>query len=80
MEPAQGCQQGHRAPLRHQGVHDPITPRSEADQVVSALRERGIPVEYMVLEEEGHGIVRRDNMPRYLARSYRFLAEHLGLE
>jgi dipeptidyl aminopeptidase/acylaminoacyl peptidase len=64
----------------YQGVHDPITPRSEADQVVSALRGRGVPVEYMVLEDEGHGIVRRDNTARYLARSYRFLAEHLGLQ
>jgi len=64
----------------YQGVHDPITPRSEADQVVSALRQKGVPVEYMLLEDEGHGITRRDNLARYLARSYRFLAEHLRLE
>jgi dipeptidyl aminopeptidase/acylaminoacyl peptidase len=64
----------------YQGVHDPVTPRSEADQVVSALRAHRVPVEYLVLESEGHGVVRKENVATYLARSYRFIAEHLGLE
>jgi protease II len=64
----------------YQGVHDPVTPRSEADQVVSALRAHRVPVEYLVLESEGHGVVRKENVATYLARSYRFIAEHLGLQ
>jgi dipeptidyl aminopeptidase/acylaminoacyl peptidase len=38
-----------------------------------------VPVEYMLVANEGHGVTRRDNVIAYLARSYRFVAEHLGL-
>ena len=64
----------------HQGVHDPVTPRSEANQVVSAPRAHRVPVESLVLQNEGHGVVRKENVATYLARSYRFIAEHLGRE
>ena len=64
----------------YQGVHDPFTPQGEADQIVAALRAHGVPVEYMLLENEGHGISRRDNLVSYLNRSYRFLAEQLHLD
>jgi dipeptidyl aminopeptidase/acylaminoacyl peptidase len=60
----------------YQGVNDPITPRNEADQMVIALRKRAIPVEYMLLENEGHGIKRNENKAEYLARAARFLEEH----
>jgi dipeptidyl aminopeptidase/acylaminoacyl peptidase len=63
----------------YQGVHDPITPQHEADQIVAALRSRHIPVEYMLIANEGHGVTRRENLIAYLARSYRFLADHLAL-
>ena len=63
----------------YQGVKDPVTPRDEADQIVVALRRRGIPVEYMLIANEGHGITRRDNKIAYLVRSFRFIADHLGL-
>jgi dipeptidyl aminopeptidase/acylaminoacyl peptidase len=64
----------------YQGVHDPVTPQGEADQMVAALRAHGVPVEYMLLENEGHGISRRENIVSYLTRSYRFLAEQLHLK
>jgi acetyl esterase/lipase len=60
----------------YQGVGDPITPQNEADQIVKALRQRKIPVEYMLLANEGHGLSRRENNAEYLARSARFLEEH----
>jgi dipeptidyl aminopeptidase/acylaminoacyl peptidase len=63
----------------YQGVHDPVTPQNEADQIVAAVRKSKVPVEYMLVENEGHGIVRRANWIAYLARSYRFLSEHMGL-
>jgi dipeptidyl aminopeptidase/acylaminoacyl peptidase len=64
----------------YQGVHDPVTPQGEADQIVTALRAHGVPVEYMLLENEGHGVSRRENIVSYLNRSYRFLAEQLRLD
>jgi dipeptidyl aminopeptidase/acylaminoacyl peptidase len=63
----------------YQGVRDPVTPQHEADQIVAALRRRRVPVEYMLVANEGHGVTRRENMIAYLARSYRFVAEHMGL-
>jgi dipeptidyl aminopeptidase/acylaminoacyl peptidase len=63
----------------YQGVHDPVTPQNEADQIVAALRKRNVPVEYMLVENEGHGLTRRENLVEYLARSFRFLALHLDL-
>jgi len=63
----------------YQGVHDPISPQNEADQIVRAVRARNIDVEYMLLENEGHGVTRRENQISYYARTYRFLADRLGL-
>jgi acetyl esterase/lipase len=60
----------------YQGVNDPVTPKNEADQIVIALRRRGVPTEYMVEDNEGHGIVRSDNRAEFLARAARFLEEH----
>lgn len=62
----------------YQGVHDPITPQNEADQIVKALRQRKVPVEYMLVANEGHGLSRRENTAEYLVRTARFLEEHAG--
>lgn len=61
----------------YQGVRDPVTPQKEADQIVDALKARKIPVEYMLLPDEGHGVTRRANVITYLARSYRFVVAHM---
>jgi acetyl esterase/lipase len=61
----------------YQGVRDPVTPQHEADQIVEALRKRNVPVEYMLIANEGHGVTRRENFVAYLARSYRFVTSHM---
>jgi len=60
------------------GANDPRVPRSESDLIVGALRERKVPVEYMVADDEGHSLARKENAVRFLARSGRFLEEHAG--
>lgn len=51
-----------RAPLMViHGANDPRVPLSEAEQIVRALRERGVPVEYLVYEDEGHGLAKLKN-------------------
>ncbi|HTO97252.1 MAG TPA: prolyl oligopeptidase family serine peptidase, partial [Myxococcales bacterium] len=62
----------------YQGQNDPRVPRAESDAIVSALRSRGRPVEYMVAPDEGHSLDRRENQLEFYARSARFLEEHLG--
>jgi len=60
------------------GANDPRVPRSESDLIVKALRGRDVPVEYMVANDEGHSLARRENMIAFAARSARFLEEYAG--
>ncbi len=59
------------------GANDPRVPRSESDLIVGALRQRRIPVEYMVKDNEGHSLARRENQVEFCARVARFLEREL---
>jgi dipeptidyl aminopeptidase/acylaminoacyl peptidase len=61
-----------------QGANDPRVPQSESEQIVAALRENGIPHEYLLFPDEGHGFARPENRLRFYAAAERFLARHLG--
>lgn len=61
-----------------QGANDVRVPPAESEQIVGALRERGIPVDYLFFPDEGHGFVREANQLAYYAAVERFLARHLG--
>ncbi len=43
------------------GRNDPRVPLGEAEQIASALRERGADVELLIFDDEGHGLVKRPN-------------------
>jgi dipeptidyl aminopeptidase/acylaminoacyl peptidase len=60
------------------GANDPRVPRSESDLIVGALRQKGVPVEYMVKDNEGHSLDRRETQIEFYARVARFLEKHLG--
>ncbi|WP_207956003.1 alpha/beta hydrolase family protein [Rubrobacter marinus] len=61
-----------------QGANDPRVKQAEAEQVVAAMREKGIDHEYMLFEDEGHGFARPENRLEFYAAAERFLARHLG--
>jgi len=61
-----------------QGANDPRVKQAEADQIVVAMREAGLPVEYILAPDEGHGFRQRENRIAMYARIEEFLAEHLG--
>jgi dipeptidyl aminopeptidase/acylaminoacyl peptidase len=61
------------------GANDPRVPRAESDMIVSAVRKKGVPVEYMVKDNEGHSLARKENQVEFYARSARFLEKHLAL-
>jgi dipeptidyl aminopeptidase/acylaminoacyl peptidase len=44
-----------------QGMNDPRVPRSEAEQMVAALKRRGVPVWYLMARDEGHGFRKKGN-------------------
>ncbi|MGC8669447.1 MAG: prolyl oligopeptidase family serine peptidase [Chthonomonadales bacterium] len=61
-----------------QGANDPRVKRTESEQIVAALRERGKDVEYLLFEDEGHGFARPENRLRFYAVAEKFLARWLG--
>ncbi|MGV3523486.1 MAG: prolyl oligopeptidase family serine peptidase [Candidatus Sericytochromatia bacterium] len=61
-----------------QGANDPRVTQLEAEQIVAALRDKGLPHEYLLFEDEGHGLAKPSNRMRFYAAVERFLAEHLG--
>jgi len=60
------------------GANDPRVKQAEADQIVVAMRERDLDVEYIVAPDEGHGFRGRENRLAMYARSEEFMAMHLG--
>ncbi|OXM50323.1 hypothetical protein CFP71_28245 [Amycolatopsis thailandensis] len=60
-----------------QGANDPRVPKAESDQIVAALRDNGVPSEYLLFDDEGHGLVKPENRLKFYAWAERFLAEHL---
>lgn len=61
-----------------QGANDSRVVQAESDNLVAALRERGVAVEYMVKDDEGHGFLNPDNQIDMYHAVERFLAQHLG--
>ena len=61
-----------------QGANDPRVKQAESDQIVDAMRERGLPVEYLVFPDEGHGFARPENNLKFTAAAENFLALYLG--
>ena len=60
-----------------QGANDPRVKQAEADQIVEALKSRGIDVPYMLKEDEGHGFYNEDNQFDFYREMESFLAKHL---
>ena len=61
-----------------QGANDPRVNKAESEQIVTALRDRGSPVEYLLAPDEGHGFARPINNLAMFAAAEKFLAKYLG--
>lgn len=61
-----------------QGANDPRVNKNESDQIVEALKAKGIEVEYMVKDNEGHGFQNEENRFDFYRAMERFLGKHLG--
>jgi dipeptidyl aminopeptidase/acylaminoacyl peptidase len=61
-----------------QGANDPRVRQAESDQIVSVMRKNGIPVTYVLFEDEGHGFANPANSIRFFAAAETFLADALG--
>jgi dipeptidyl aminopeptidase/acylaminoacyl peptidase len=61
-----------------QGANDPRVKQAESEQIVAALRQRGIDHEYLLFEDEGHGFAKPENRLRFYGVAEAFLARYLG--
>lgn len=59
-----------------QGANDPRVVKAESDQIVEKLREAGRDVEYLVLEDEGHGFSKKENELKVYKAVAEFLKQH----
>lgn len=78
-----------RSPIHHverftkplivlQGMQDPIVPPNQSEKIVDALRERKVPVAYLLFDGEQHGFRRSENIRRALDAELSFYAQVLG--
>ena len=63
-----------------QGANDPRVNIAESDQIVKALEDQGIAVEYMVKDNEGHGFHNEENRFDFYRAMLAFLDKHLKSE
>ncbi len=61
-----------------QGANDPRVKQAESEQIVEAMKSKGIDYEYMLFPDEGHGFARPENRLKFFAAAEKFLARHLG--
>jgi dipeptidyl aminopeptidase/acylaminoacyl peptidase len=78
-----------RSPLTHasaikkplliaQGANDPRVKQAESDQIVKAMKDKNIPVTYVLYPDEGHGFARPKNRTSFYAIAEGFLSQCLG--
>ena len=60
-----------------QGSQDPRVLQVESDEIVAGVRANGVPVEYVLFEDEGHGFVKKENQIEAYSRVLKFLDTYL---
>jgi len=60
-----------------QGAQDPRVLQVESDEIVENVRKNGVPVEYVLFEDEGHGFVKKENQIEAYEKTLQFLDTYL---
>lgn len=60
-----------------QGAQDPRVLQVESDEIVAGVRSNGVPVEYVLFEDEGHGFVKKENQIEAYGKILEFLDVYL---
>jgi dipeptidyl aminopeptidase/acylaminoacyl peptidase len=61
-----------------QGANDPRVKKQESEQIVAAMKERNIPVYYLLKENEGHGFSNEENQIEFYKYLEAFFARYIG--
>jgi dipeptidyl aminopeptidase/acylaminoacyl peptidase len=60
-----------------QGANDPRVIKAESDDIVAAVKKNGVPVEYVIFADEGHGFTKKNNQIEGYSAVLKFLDTHL---
>jgi dipeptidyl aminopeptidase/acylaminoacyl peptidase len=60
-----------------QGANDPRVLKAESDEIVEAVRKKGVAVEYHLFENEGHGLSRKETQEKAYQATLMFLDKYL---
>ena len=60
-----------------QGAQDPRVLQAESDEIVAGVRKNGVPVEYVLFEDEGHGFLKKENQIEGYSKILEFLDTYL---
>jgi dipeptidyl aminopeptidase/acylaminoacyl peptidase len=60
-----------------QGANDPRVIKPESDDIVVAVRKNGVPVGYVVFDDEGHGFSKKQNQIEGYGKIFAFLDNYL---
>ncbi|WP_250630135.1 S9 family peptidase [Rhodoflexus caldus] len=63
-----------------QGANDPRVLKIESDQIVEAVRKNNVPLEYVLLPDEGHGFSKRENEQLVYEKIVQFMDKYLKNE
>ena len=63
-----------------QGVNDPAVLKIESDEIVEAVEKNGVPVRYVLFEDEGHGIRKKENRVEGYTAILEFLDQYLKVK
>ena len=60
-----------------QGANDPRVLKIESDEVVETVKKKGVPVDYIVFPDEGHGFIKKENEIKGYGQILQFLDKYL---
>lgn len=63
-----------------QGLEDKVVPPNQAEMMVEAIKQKGLPVAYVPFEGEQHGFRRAENIKRALDGEFYFYSRIFGFE
>jgi dipeptidyl aminopeptidase/acylaminoacyl peptidase len=60
------------------GANDPRIKQAESEQIVEAMKQKGLEYDYLLFPDEGHGFVKPENRLKFYKIAEKFLAKYLG--
>jgi dipeptidyl aminopeptidase/acylaminoacyl peptidase len=60
-----------------QGSKDPRVLQVESDEIVAAAKKNGVPTEYVIFPDEGHGFIKKENQIEAYSKVLQFLDKYL---